>query len=409
TVTFQIDDVACFGGNDGSVSSQVSGGYGSYKFVWLKDGVSFPETGSFANNLEAAFYRVTITDLQGCVISRTVEVKEPDPFLISLTRTDNTCSTPYDAVINANVTGGVQPYAFQWLRNGLPYSKVEDLTEVPAGTYQLLAVDTNFCETNSIEVVVTAPEKLGINVLNLDDNLCPNTANGALSIQGIGGVFPYTYSMDQGAFGPVNNFVNLDDQKYIMTVQDDVGCTYDTTITIRNQYNLEAEFSLTTEEFAIDFPITLNDESLGEGIVSWLWDFGDTRASEDQNTSVTYRTPGTYVLELTVENEVGCTLSKVDTLEIEQGFVFTVPTAFTPNGDGSNDSFRPGFQNVQSMDIRIQDRNGLVVFESDKISASWDGKFNGNDAPQGPYFYEITYTPKSGISRKHSGKIVILR
>ncbi len=408
-VLFQVDNVSCFGGVDGAVSTQVSGGYGSYTYAWEKDLVSFPVTGSFANNLEAAFYRVTIRDLEGCALVRTVQVAEPDPFLISLTSKNNTCSTPFDSEINATVTGGVPPYAFQWLKDGLPYSKQEDLEAVPAGTYQMVAVDTNFCESRSTEVIITAPERLGVNVISQEDNLCPNTENGAISIQGTGGSFPYTYSFDSSAFSSVNNFVNLAGRDYLVRIQDDLGCTFDTLLTIRNQYELEAEFSLKTSEFAIDFPIALTDESLGEAIVSWLWDFGDTRASEDQNTSLTYETPGTYVLKLTVENEVGCTISKVDTLDIEKGFVFTVPTAFTPNGDGSNDTFRPGFQNVQSMDMKIQDKNGLVVFESNKISASWDGRFNGNDAPQGAYFYEITYTPKSGKNRKQSGKVVILR
>lgn len=406
---FDIVDVSCFGGSDGSVSAQVSGGYGTYQFSWLKDGLPFTATSSFATNLEAAFYRVTVTDLEGCVLTRTVEVAQPDPFRIAVTSVSNTCATPYDSEIDATVTGGIMPYSLQWLKDGLPYSKQEDLAGIPAGVYQLLAVDSNFCETASVEVTITSPERLGVDVITQKNNLCPNTENGAITFQGTGGSFPYTYSFDSGDYASKNNFVNLAGRKYLVSVLDDVGCTFDTLLTIDTDYELEAEFSLETEEFAIDFPITLTDESLGQGIEKWFWDFGDTRADEKQNTTVTYTTPGVYVLKLTVENEVGCTLSKTDTLEIVQGYNFAVPTAFTPNGDGSNENFRPGFQNVKAMTMRVQDRNGLLVFESEELSASWDGKFNGHPVPQGPYYYEITYTAKSGVTRKHAGKIFVLR
>ncbi|MFY0606627.1 MAG: gliding motility-associated C-terminal domain-containing protein [Cyclobacteriaceae bacterium] len=409
-VSFLVNDVACFEGSDGSVSAQVSGGYGNYTFEWKKDLVAFDVTGSFANNLEAGFYQVTISDLEGCTLTRTVEVDEPDPFVISIESKNNICATPYDSEINATVSGGVPPYKLQWLKDGLPYSKEEDLAGIPASVYQLNAVDTNFCETQSIEVTITAPEPLGINIIELDENLCPNTMNGALSIQGTGGSFPYTYAFDSSAtYESINNFVNLEGKTYGVSVKDNVGCTYDTAISIGNQYELEAEFSLTTDEFAIDFPIAFRDESLGEEIVNYLWEFGDTRAAETPDVTITYTTPGTYVVELTVENVVGCTVSKVDTLLIERGFNFTVPTAFTPNGDSDNDNFRPGFQNIIALEMKIQDRNGLVVFESSNISASWDGTFNGNDVPQGVYFYEIVYTPKSGVRRSTAGKIMVLR
>ncbi|REE01253.1 T9SS type B sorting domain-containing protein [Marinoscillum furvescens] len=406
---FAIENVLCYDGNTGSVSVQVSGGYGDYTYSWQKDGEAFENTSSFANNLEAAFYKVTVEDKEGCTISRTVEVTQPDPFVIALTSQNNTCATPYDAEIDATVSGGVPPYKLQWFKDGLPYSKEEDLSAIPAGVYQLTATDSNFCETASVEVTITAPEPLGISVISKEDNLCPNTENGSLSVQGTGGSFPYTYSFDSAAFSSVNNYVNLAGRDYLLEVKDDVGCTYDTLIRMRNQYELEAEFSIKTEEFAIDFPITLTDESLGEGLVSWFWNFGDTRASEEQNTEVIYETPGTYAVTLTVENEVGCTMSKTDTLEIIQGYNFAVPTAFTPNGDGRNENFRPGFKNVTSLVMRVQNRNGQIVYSSDKLSASWDGTFSGKDVPQGSYYYEITYTAKSGVTRKASGKIFLMR
>ncbi len=408
-LNISIEDVSCYEETDGEIAIQVTGGYGSYEYEWLKDDEPFDVTASFATGLEAAFYEISVTDSEGCSISRTVQVEQPDPFLIEVSSVDNTCATPFDSELNATVTGGVQPYKLQWFKDGLPYSKEEDLVGIPAGTYYMLATDTNFCESVSAEVVITTPVPLGLEVITMENNLCPNTQNGSISFQGTGGAFPYIYSFDSAAFGNVNNFFNLAGRKYLVSVRDNVGCTYDTLITIDNEYELQPEFSIVTEEFAIDFPIELSDESLGEGLVQWFWDFGDTRASEDQNTEITYTTPGKYALTLTVENEVGCRLSKTDTLVIEQGYNFTLPTAFTPNNDGINESFRPAFQNIESLDLKVQDRNGVIVYTSDKLSAFWDGTFNRSDAPQGVYYFEATFIAKSGKVRKQAGKIFLMR
>ena len=54
-----------------------------------------------------------------------------------------------------------------------------------------------------------------------------------------------------------------------------------------------------------------------------------------------------------------------------------IPTAFTPNGDGVNDKFGVKAQNIIDFNLRIFNRWGELVFESDNISDLWDGKYQG--------------------------------
>jgi gliding motility-associated-like protein len=79
-----------------------------------------------------------------------------------------------------------------------------------------------------------------------------------------------------------------------------------------------------------------------------------------------------------------------------------LPNVFTPNGDGRNDTWIPlEFKDVASMDLTIRNRWGQVVFSSNDPVAfqtlGWDGRVmdTGVEAPDGVYFYSLTYTPRT--------------
>lgn len=70
--------------------------------------------------------------------------------------------------------------------------------------------------------------------------------------------------------------------------------------------------------------------------------------------------------------------------------VYELPNVFTPNGDGKNDLFHPfPYSYVESVDITIYDRWGLVMFKTTDPDVNWNGKLNntGNECPDGVYFY----------------------
>ena len=74
----------------------------------------------------------------------------------------------------------------------------------------------------------------------------------------------------------------------------------------------------------------------------------------------------------------------------QEPFVF-LPNAFTPNNDSKNDRWE-GFENfVKEASVRIFNRWGSLVYAGDGINAGWDGIYNGQDAPEGLYVYEVSY------------------
>lgn len=89
-----------------------------------------------------------------------------------------------------------------------------------------------------------------------------------------------------------------------------------------------------------------------------------------------------------------------------------IPTAFTPNGDLTNDTWR--IRPLKNSDklgdaiIRIYSPNGYLLFESQGFEQEWDGKINGEVLPAGSYYYTIEFNP--AVSRtRFRGTIAILR
>lgn len=87
-----------------------------------------------------------------------------------------------------------------------------------------------------------------------------------------------------------------------------------------------------------------------------------------------------------------------------------VPEGFSPNGDGYNDTFwTPRFDNYELMTLKVFNRNGVLVFESDDYDNGWDGKANagpleGKVVPRGVYYYVLQIRD---ISREVKGSVFV--
>ncbi|MGL4598585.1 MAG: gliding motility-associated C-terminal domain-containing protein, partial [Bacteroidia bacterium] len=72
--------------------------------------------------------------------------------------------------------------------------------------------------------------------------------------------------------------------------------------------------------------------------------------------------------------------------------VLYIPNTFTPNGNGTNDYFLPNGEGVVTFNMRIFDRWGELIFETDDMNTGWDGKRKGNIVQIDTYVYVIEYT-----------------
>jgi gliding motility-associated-like protein len=89
---------------------------------------------------------------------------------------------------------------------------------------------------------------------------------------------------------------------------------------------------------------------------------------------------------------------------------FYIPTAFTPNGDGKNDVFRPMlFGNVKKYQFTIYNRWGQAVFQTSDLSKSWDGTFGGETQDSNVFIWSCTYQFEGEEIKQEKGTVVVIR
>jgi gliding motility-associated-like protein len=86
-----------------------------------------------------------------------------------------------------------------------------------------------------------------------------------------------------------------------------------------------------------------------------------------------------------------------------------VPTVFSPNNDGINDLFFIKGIGIKQATIKIYDRWGVVVYESDDRGIGWDGYINNSQASQGIYAYRIDYEDFAGNKNDIKGTVMLVR
>ncbi len=112
----------------------------------------------------------------------------------------------------------------------------------------------------------------------------------------------------------------------------------------------------------------------------------------------------TYTLHVASGN--GCGIA-TDDVFIRVFKKIVIPNAFSPNGDGINDTWRvEGLDSYPESETNVFNRFGQLVFHSAGYSKAWDGRWNGKSLPSGTYYYTIDRKNNFPLS---SGWILIIR
>lgn len=114
-----------------------------------------------------------------------------------------------------------------------------------------------------------------------------------------------------------------------------------------------------------------------------------------------------------IQNEDGCTnevevrVVVIDPL-CEEPYLF-IPQAFSPNGDGKNDVFRPRGNFIEAMYLIVYDRWGEKVFESKDPNTGWNGQYLGQALPPDVYGYYIEILCIGGETYTKKGNVTLLK
>ena len=123
---------------------------------------------------------------------------------------------------------------------------------------------------------------------------------------------------------------------------------------------------------------------------------------------------GLHTIIYTYTATTGCSSSDTMQIAISVGHecdpVFYIPNAFSPNGDGLNDVYKPVVRNVYKFLMQIYNRQGELIFSGNDFNTGWDGTFNGQRCPTGVYLFKVTYenSPSGGELSTFTGTVTLI-
>ena len=154
-----------------------------------------------------------------------------------------------------------------------------------------------------------------------------------------------------------------------------------------------ADFTFGPDEPGNGEEVFFFNNSTGDNITDYAWNFGDGHFSHDEEPTHAYHlTESAFMtVNLTVTNSDGCSDDTIQVVPVEDHFALFVPSGFTPNTDNKNEIFQPKVNDVIDYDFTIFARNGEMIFHTNSPEMGWDGTVRGKPAPEGVYMWKIHY------------------
>lgn len=368
---------------------------------------------------QTQLYVVTITDLAGCTAKDSAQLIV-DPLPVIQFTADSVCYGNATHFTNTSSVAAGSINAWSWNFGDNTASTLKNPSHVMAQTgttsVQLSATTDRGCiDSLSKPVRVwTLPEPaLAADVLNgcppLDIMLTSQTtvADGQISdlvwwVENYNGVSEDTL------------YITLNTTGYYdvsLVATSSYGCIADTTYSDYLQvYKMPvADFTYTPASPSVFIPrVEFYDQSTYAD--KWFWTFGDTSAiSIEVNPAHTYEFPGEYIVQLIVESEDGCRDTAEMPIEVKNDYALWIPSAFTPNNDGKNETFTVKGFNYSGFRMRVFDRWGELLYESFNPEEGWDGKYNGTPASEGVYIYLVNYKDIFNEGHSLTGRVSIVK
>ena len=205
--------------NAGVARLEVSGGSGSYSYLWATGDTVVAPT------LAAGSYKVTVTDRNNtpCYTVTKVSLIGPAPIGVNVTQKNPACAGTNTGVMSCVPKGGNAPYTYTWASKVKGWTKqsTPQVSNLVAGLYTVTVVDTKGCQSM---LVVNLPNPTPLTVATTaaaptSGSLC----DGGITASPNGGTPPYTYQWNSGQ--TTKSLSSLCPSLYNLSVTDANGCS----------------------------------------------------------------------------------------------------------------------------------------------------------------------------------------
>lgn len=338
TLSFNKKDVLCNGQCTGGVRAVVGGGSSPYTYTWTP---SPPFAGSNIDtlvNICSGIYTVSASDVNGCIITGTIDIGQPIALTSTITSINQKCFGQCNGSATITAVGGVAPYSYNY--NTTPITPTQTIGGLCIGTYTGGVSDANGC-VSSNSFVISQPLPIVVTT-TISHPTCNAVCNGSVATTVTGGNSNYNYNWIP-AGGPVSSPTGLCAGSYTVIVTDDSLCTGQALVTLMDPAILLANTSFTNPSCnaSCNGVVTANPIG-GTGPFNYSWATPVVNAQTVPNLCA-----GIYTLTLNDAN--GCQAIQTVTL--------TDPPAITINS-----SLAPATCSVSNGSINATASNGVAPY-----------------------------------------------
>jgi len=222
-VTGNLTSPLCFGGNDGSITVNITGLVDPVVIDWTGPN-GFASDSQNISDLQAGIYTIVATDGLGCVATEVFDLTEPDSLAVAADIIGLTCPLAGDGSIAVSIAGGTGPYEILWI-GPLFTSDQDTIAGLAEGCYELFITDANGCQLQYI-FCVDVEDPIDASAL-VTDIICAGTPTGIIDLNVTGGAGGYTYAWDgpNGFDSDQENLTDLFAGLYNLVVTDSLGCS----------------------------------------------------------------------------------------------------------------------------------------------------------------------------------------
>lgn len=419
-------DVLCFDGNDGSIRFELSSGSPPYRYDFRRLGGGPAGNGSVAlrnettslTGLPAGTYLIEVTDDFGSVGFFNTTIDRPEPVVVGLSAltyngSNLSCSGANDGIITATGSGGSGSITYLWSAGGLQGTT---LSNVGPGTYSVTATDINGCSAEGSFTLNEPPPIL--QQVSVTNENCDNPNSGSIeSLVGTGGtgiLQVRVLDADSGREISQGEFERLPAATYRILTSDANGCSADTSVTIASPRGAIATISPKAPNVELGESLTLN--SPGDPETIYTWSSTDSTVCGDCPVLLLTPVENRYYY-LTATSADGCTNRDTVLVTVDRNRNVYIPTAFSPNGDGTNDLLTVYYGKAVAsiLEFSIFDRWGGLFYQVEDAPEGlnelpgWDGTSNGIRAPTGVYTWFARVRYLDGVTTTERGSTALLR
>lgn len=352
-----------------------------------------------ASPIVSTVYTLTVVDANGCVGYDSIRIKV-NPLPQAQISPGDTTVCPGD-LIRLTGSGGV---SYNWLPvSGLSNSSISNpfaLITSPI-IYTLTVTDNNGCVF--WDTINIGMHSLTNPMAQPDTSICYGEI---VTLSAAGGV-SYNWT-------PITNLNNPLSSNPVATIFSDIEYR----VEIVDVNNCRNHDTVHVKVLPLPIPDAGSDKIIyfgettvlnGSGGVSYSWQ--PAISLDNPNTQNPVAKPEeTTIYTVTVTSADGCI--DISTVLVEVVFRTTIhpPSAFSPNNDGVNDLFIVNiYDNLIQFKLRVFNRWGELVFDSNDQYLGWDGKYNNADQEIGTYIFVVEGVNNKGASFRETGNVTLIR